>query len=149
MRHPDMQPDEFEDSPLPLVISLPDKLNWRIWKGTEVEVEQLSYDLPLDLFPYQHNSRWGGDDASLQQRPLGARNVGAVPIPRGPYWFCGDSDATVTIKPGWDERNRFTNKRRVSTTVSTQMKGIPVGIVRSRFLVRSLVICICLCTYHT
>ena len=79
------------------------QLIWNTWKGTEVEVEQLPSDLPPDLFLYQHNGEWGGDDV-FEHLLRSADNSEPVTSVRfisymAPYWFCGDSDATVRYRP--------------------------------------------------
>ena len=79
------------------------QLIWSTWKSTEVEVEQLPSDLPPDLFLYQHNDEWGGDDVfehllrseDHSELVTSARFLSYI----APYWFCGDSDATIRFRP--------------------------------------------------
>ena len=78
------------------------QLIWNTSKSPEVEIECLPPDLPPDLF-HQHNGEWGGNDvfehllrAKDRSEPVtSARFLSYI----APYWFCGDSDATIRFRP--------------------------------------------------
>ena len=78
-------------------------LIWSTSKNLEVEIERLPLDLPPDLFLHQRNDEWGGDDVFEHLLRIGDRSE---PITSAhflsyiaPYWFCGDSDATIRFRP--------------------------------------------------
>ena len=81
------------------------QLIWSTWKNPGVEIEGLPSDLPPDLFLNQHHDEWDGDDvfeyllhveADDRSEPVkSAQFLSYV----APYWFCGDSDATVKFRP--------------------------------------------------
>ena len=78
------------------------QLIWSTSKSLEVETEILR-DLPTDLLLHQHTEEWGGDDVfehllRIEDRSepvTSARFLSYI----APYWFCGDSDATIRFRP--------------------------------------------------
>ena len=82
------------------------QLIWSTWRNLEVETRKLPASLPPDLFLYQHNEEWGGDDVFEYLLHLDAESrLEPVESPRflsyiAPYWFCGDSDAAIRFQPG-------------------------------------------------
>ena len=81
------------------------QLIWGTWKSLEAgaEVEKPPPDLPPDLFLYQHNEKWGGDDVfeyllhiKDRSEPVeSARFLSYI----APYWFCGDADPAIRFRP--------------------------------------------------
>ena len=75
------------------------QLIWSTSNNLEVEVGKL----PSDLFVHLPSEEWGGDDvfeyllhAKDRSEPVtSARFLSYV----APYWFCGDSDATIRFRP--------------------------------------------------
>ena len=79
------------------------QLVWSTWKSLEVETEGLPADLLSDLFLCQHNGEWDGDDVfeyllRIEDRSAPATSARFLSY-IVPYWFCGDSDATVKFRP--------------------------------------------------
>ena len=79
------------------------QLIWTTSMSLEVETEKLPPDLPPDLFLHQHNDEWSGDDVFEHLLRIGDRSE-PVTSARflsyiAPYWFCGDSDATIRFRP--------------------------------------------------
>ena len=79
------------------------QLIWSTWKSLEVETETLPPDLPPDLFLDQYHDEWDGDDVFEHLLRIEDRQV-PVASARflsyiAPYWFCGNSDATVRYRP--------------------------------------------------
>ena len=80
------------------------QLIWSTLQSFEVEVEvkKLPHDLPPDLL-HIPSDEWGGDDVfeyllHTQDRSepvTSARFLSYI----APYWFCGDSDATIKFRP--------------------------------------------------
>ena len=72
-------------------------------KNLEVEMGKLPPDLPSDLFLDQHNGEWGGDDVFeylLRTEDRSEPVTSACFLSYiAPYWFCGDSDATIRFRP--------------------------------------------------
>ena len=79
------------------------RLIWSTSTNFEVGVEKLSSDLPRDLFLHLHNEEWNGDDVfeyllrteDRSEPVTSARFLSYI----APYWFCGDSDATIKFRP--------------------------------------------------
>ena len=79
------------------------QLIWSTSNRLKVEVGGLPADLPPDLLLYLHNDEWDGDDVfeyilhtkSRTESVTSARFLSYI----APYWFCGDSDATVRFRP--------------------------------------------------
>ena len=81
------------------------QLIWITWKSLEVEMEKLPSHLPPDLFLYEHNDEWDGDDvfeyllhidANDRSEPVkSARFLSYI----APYWFCGDADSAIRFRP--------------------------------------------------
>jgi len=81
------------------------QLIWSTWKSLEVEVEKLPPNLPRDLFLYQPNNEWDGDDVfehllhtdtEDRSEPVkSARFLSYI----APYWFCGDEDPAIRFRP--------------------------------------------------
>ena len=79
------------------------QLIWNTWASFEVETQKLPADLPPDLFLGQHNHRWGGDDVFEYLLRVEDRQVPVTSAQFlsyiAPYWFCGDSDGAINIRP--------------------------------------------------
>jgi len=79
------------------------RLVWTTFNSLETEVGKLPPDLPPDLFLHLHNDEWDGNDVfenllHIEDRSepgTSARFLSYI----APYWFCGDSDATVRFRP--------------------------------------------------
>ena len=76
------------------------QLIWSTSNNLEVGVE----NLPPAIFLDRHNDKWGGADVFEYLLRIGDRSD-PVTSARflsyiAPYWFCGDSDATVRFRPG-------------------------------------------------
>ena len=79
------------------------QLIWSTSTSFKVGVEKLPSDLPRDLFLHLDNGKWNGDDVfeyllHLRDRSepvTSARFLSYI----APYWFCGDSDATIRFRP--------------------------------------------------
>jgi len=73
------------------------------FESLEIEVERLPPDLPPDLFLHLHNDEWNGSSVfehllRIEDRSepgTSARFLSYI----APYWFLGDSDATVGSRP--------------------------------------------------
>ena len=82
------------------------QLIWSTWKSLEAGVEiEAPPDLLPDLFLHRHNDKWGGDnlfkyllhiDVEDRSEPVkSAQFLSYI----APYWFFGNSDATVRSRP--------------------------------------------------
>ena len=79
------------------------QLVWTTFNSLETEVGKLPPDLPPDLFLHLQNDEWDGNDVfehllHIEDRSepgTSARFLSYI----APYWFCGDSDATVRFRP--------------------------------------------------
>jgi len=79
------------------------QLVWNTFKSLEVVVEKLPPDLPSDLFLDLHNDEWDGNDVFEHLLRIEDRSEPGTSVRFlsyiAPYWFCGDSDATIRFRP--------------------------------------------------
>jgi len=79
------------------------QLVWTTFESLEIEAGKLPSDLPPDLFLHLHNDEWNGNDVfehllrinDRSEPGTSARFLSYI----APYWFCGDSDATIRFRP--------------------------------------------------
>ena len=79
------------------------QLIWNTSSGLKAEAEKIPGDLPPDLFLHLPDDEWGGvgvfeyllriEDRS--EPTMSARFLSHI----APYWFCGDSDSTISSRP--------------------------------------------------